>query len=204
MTKQLEQLSRSRPFDGFFKIDEITFRHSLYRGGWSPEIKRELFGRGEAVIVLLYDSQAEKIVLIEQCRAGALGHAGIGTDEEQAHLAWLIEPVAGMIDAGETALQACEREAEEEAGVTGANFEFISRFYPSPGGSDELLHLYAADIDASNLPEYAGLEEEGEDIRIIQYSYDEAKQKLKQGEFNVASTIIALQWLFCQKLNPSF
>lgn len=204
MTKQFEQLSRSRPFDGFFKIDKITFRHSLYRGDWSPVIERELFGRGEAVIVLLYDSKAEKVVLIEQCRAGALGHAGIGTDNAQPHLAWLIEPVAGMIDKGETPLQACEREAVEEAGVTNATFEFISCFYPSPGGSDELLHLYAADIDSSNLPEYAGLEEEGEDIRIIQYRYDEAKQKLKQGDFNVASTIIALQWLFCQKLNPTF
>ncbi|WP_024850876.1 NUDIX domain-containing protein [Hydrogenovibrio kuenenii] len=204
MTKQLELISESRHFDGFFKIDEITFRHTLYRGGWSSEIKRELFGRGEAVIVLLYDSKAEKVVLIEQCRAGALGRAGLGRDAQKAHTAWLIEPVAGMIDEGESALDACQREADEEAGVKSAKFEFVCRFYPSPGGSDEILHLYAADIDASQLPEYAGLEHEGEDIRIIQYTFEEVKLKLKNAEFNVASTIIALQWLFFQKLNPLF
>lgn len=204
MSKQLELISKSRHFDGFFKIDEITFRHTLYRGGWSPVIKRELFGRGEAVIVLLYDSKAEKVVLIEQCRAGALSRAGLGKDEEKSPEAWLVEPVAGMIDEGESPLDACRRESEEEAGIAVSEFEFVCRFYPSPGGSDEILHLYAADIDASSLPEYAGLEEEGEDIRIIQYSFEEAKQKLKNAEFNVASTIVALQWLFFQKLNPMF
>ncbi|MDX1796386.1 MAG: NUDIX domain-containing protein [Hydrogenovibrio sp.] len=201
--KQLELMHRSRQFDGFFKIDKITFRHTLYQGGWTGAIERELFGRGEAVVVLLYDSKAEQVVLIEQCRAGALTHAGIGdltpNERRDGEQAWLIEPVAGMIDDGESELDACRREAQEEAGVENAEFEFVCRFYPSPGGSDEVLHLYAADIDASVLPEYAGLDHEGEDIRLIRYSYEAAKRKLLAAEFNVASTIIALQWLFFQK-----
>lgn len=194
MSKQIEILDQQREFDGFFKIDVLRFRHTLYRGGWSSEISRELFGRGQAVVVLLYDPVAEKVILVEQCRPGALKHA-----QQENSQAWLIEPVAGMIDEGETELQACQREAYEEAGVEQAEFEFVCRCYPSPGGSSEILHMYAAEVDSTKLPDHAGLANEDEDIKLITYSFAEAKQKLLNAEFNVATTIIALQWLFFQK-----
>jgi len=57
-----------------------------------------------------------------------------------------------------------------------------------------------ADIDSTNLPQYAGLDSEDEDIKIVILSFAEAKQRLLSAGFNVASTIIALQWLFFQKL----
>jgi len=193
--KKIELLNTDRAYDGFFKIDQLTFRHTLFEGGWSPVIKRELFGRGEAVVVLLYDLKAELVVLIEQCRAGALQHAALKNDQ-----AWLIEPVAGMVEPGESNLVACKREAFEEAGVTQAEFEYICQFYPSPGGSDEILYLYGAEVDATTLPDYAGEVSEVEDIRLIKMPFSQAKSKLMKAEFNVASTIIALQWLLFQKL----
>lgn len=194
-SKKIEFLNTQRVYDGFFKIDQLSFRHTLFEDGWSPVIERELFGRGEAVIVLLYDLKAEIVVLIEQCRAGALQHAALKSDQ-----AWLIEPVAGMVEPGESNLVACKREAFEEAGVTHAEFEYICQFYPSPGGSDEILHLYGAEVDSSTLPNYAGQASEVEDIRLIKMPFSQAKSKLMKAEFNVASTIIALQWLLYQKL----
>ncbi|MDG4813020.1 NUDIX domain-containing protein [Hydrogenovibrio sp. 3SP14C1] len=194
-TKKIELLKTHHAYDGFFKIDKLTYRHTLFKGGWTPAIDRELFKRGEAVIVLLYDLQAEVVVLIEQCRAGALPHASLKNDQ-----AWLIEPVAGMVEPGESNLAACKREAFEEAGVTGAKFEYICQFYPSPGGSDEILHLYGAEVDSTALPDYAGEASEVEDIRLIKMPFSRAKSKLMKAEFNVASTIIALQWLLFQKL----
>lgn len=199
MTKKIDILLTKRAFNGFFKIDEIAFRHSLFQGGWTPVIKRELFGRGEAVVILLYDLKAEMIVLVEQCRVGALKNA-LATG--QSDKAWLIEPVAGMIDAGEIPLQACVRETQEEAGyiLQESDFEFIAQYYPSPGGSDEILHLYAAEVDINLIPDYSGLVEENEDIHLIKLSFKQAFEQVKQGRFNVASTIMSIQWLLYQKL----
>jgi ADP-ribose pyrophosphatase len=191
--KQIELSEKRRAYQGFFRIDVFRYRHSLYRGGMTPVIEREVFGRGQAVVVLLYDVLNETVVLIEQCRAGPL----TWTDNQQA---WLIEPVAGMIDQDETPLAACQREVEEEAGIRLSEFEPICQFYPTPGGCSEILHLYAAQVDSRALADYGGLADEVEDIRILKIPFVQAKQRLLAGEFNVASTIIALQWLFFQRL----
>lgn len=193
--KHFEVSKVEKVYDGFFKMHQITFRHGLYRGGQSEPLVRELFGRGQAVVVLLYDSKAEQVILIEQIRAGALQHAAEKNDQ-----AWLIEPVAGMIEADESKLSACQRETREEAGVDVTEFEPICHFYPSPGGSDEVLYLYGAEVSIDDLPDYAGEASEMEDIRLIKMPFAEAKAKLLKAEFNVASTIIGLQWLFFQKL----
>ncbi|KUJ72143.1 NUDIX domain-containing protein [Thiomicrospira sp. WB1] len=185
-------------FEGFFRIDRVRFQHQRFQGGWSETLERELFGRGQAVLVLLYDCASRQVLLIEQCRAGALKHA-----RHQSEKAWLLEPVAGMIDSGESAQQACARETQEEAGVTVQDFEYVCQFYPSPGGSDEVLHLYAAEIDFSELPALAGAKEEHEDIRLVPMKFEQAEDRLRSGRFNVASTIVALQWLFFQRLEES-
>lgn len=195
--KKIDIKSIATEFQGFFKVQSLLFKHSLYQGGCSPEIKRELFCRGEAVVVLLYDSTLNQIVFVEQCRPGALQHAQQLNKPEQA---WLIEPVAGMIDLGETAIDAGVRESREEAGIDVSELEYVCQFYPSPGGCDEILHLYAADICASEVSEFAGVANDHEDIRVIKLSFTEAKRRLLNAEFNVASTYIALQWLFFQKL----
>lgn len=197
MVKTLNIHSKTIAYQGFFKIELVDYQHSLYQGGMSSEIRRELFNRGQAVVVLLYDLVKQCVVLIEQCRAGALDQAINSQDDHQA---WLIEPVAGMIDEGETPQKACEREVFEEAGIVLNDFEYLTQFYPSPGGSSEILHLYAAQLDSDQVAEFSGLAHEVEDIRIIKLPFAQAKQALLNGEFNVASTIIGLQWLFFQRL----
>lgn len=184
-------------YQGFFQLNQLILSHSLFQGGVSKNISREVFKRRAAVVVFLYDQQKETIVLVEQFRAGAAEQAVTSNKIESA---WLIEPVAGIIDTDESTIDAAKREVQEETGLNVYSFEYICEFYPSPGSCDEILHLYAAEIDSAQIKPFAGIAEEGEDIRVITMSFSEAKAKLKKAEFNVASTYIGMQWLFYQKL----
>ncbi len=194
--KTFEIQSIKLAYSGFFELNILHFKHLRYQGGWSKTFSRELFQRGQAVVVLLYDSAEEQVILVEQCRVGAVFNAQTSQNQAQA---WLLEPVAGMIDLGESAEEAGIREAQEETGAVIQDLEYICKFYPSPGACNEMLHLYAAEVSANAIAEYAGLESENEDIKVIKLSFNQAKQMLLNAEFNVAATYIALQWLFFQK-----
>ena len=59
-------------FSGFFEIAELVVRHKLFNGSWSQPIKREIFQRGEAVGVLLFDPANQLVGLVEQFRVGRI------------------------------------------------------------------------------------------------------------------------------------
>ena len=171
-------------YQGFYKMDQLTLRHQRFDGG-EQRIKRELMKRHDAVCVLLVDFTNEKLVLVEQFRVGAL----------QESNPWLIELVAGLIDKNEQPEDVARREALEEAGVTIGRMEFIRRYLPSPGGTDECIHLYVGEVDSNTAHGLHGLEEEGEDIRVLTPTLAEAYAWLESGQINNAASIIALQWL---------
>jgi 8-oxo-dGTP pyrophosphatase MutT (NUDIX family) len=83
--------------------------------------------------MLPYDPQRDEVVLIEQFRVGALGK----TDNP-----WLIELVAGLIDKEEQPEEVAHREAQEEAGLVIGALWPMTKYFPSPGGSNEFVHLY--------------------------------------------------------------
>lgn len=181
----VEILEREAGYRGFFQLDILTLRHKLFEGGWGKPITRELFLRGSAVLVLLYDPKADRVALTDQFRVGAI-------DEE--HGPWVREVVAGMVEEGESLEDVARRELEEEAGVTDVELEFICHYLPSPGGTDEKVYLYCGIADLSEVEGVYGLPEEGEDIRVITLSAEEAFNQVATG-FNNAGTIVAVQWL---------
>ena len=67
----VEVIEKTTPFKGYFRIDRYRLRHKLFEGGWSGEMEREIFERGHAVAVLLFDPDRDKLVFIEQFRPGA-------------------------------------------------------------------------------------------------------------------------------------
>jgi ADP-ribose pyrophosphatase len=151
-----------------------------------PLLSRELFVRHDAVCVLPYDPQRDEVVLIEQFRVGSMG---------KCSNPWLLELVAGLIDKDEEPDQVARREAVEEAGLVLGELWPISRYFPSPGGSDELVHLYVGRCNSEGAGGIHGLAEEGEDIRVHVLPFEEALQAVKDGRINNAASIIALQWL---------
>ncbi len=173
-------------FEKYFRIDEYHVSHELYAGGFSPVFTREIFERGAVVAVLPCDPVRRKVVLIEQFRAGALH------DSESP---WLIECVAGVIEAEETAVDVARRECLEEAGCEIERLEPISRYYVSPGGTTEDCTLFCAIVDSEGLGGIHGLAEEHEDIRVIVIDAEQAFAWVREGRVRSSATIIALQWL---------
>jgi ADP-ribose pyrophosphatase len=173
-------------FEKYFKLEEYSLSHELFEGGFSEQFTREIFERGSVVALLPYDPGLRKVVLIEQFRAGAIN---------DATSPWLLECVAGVIEAGETEDQVAIRESEEEAGCTIQQLHPISRYYVSPGGTTELCTLYCGIIDSDGVGGVHGLAEENEDIRVEVVDADVAYQMVSDGRIKSSATIIALQWL---------
>jgi ADP-ribose pyrophosphatase len=187
MNKEFEITKQTNVFDGFFKVNEVSLKHTLYKGGWSETLSREVFERGNCVAVLLYDPQRDEVVIIEQIRAGALK---LGSEQ-----AWLLEIVAGAIEQGETAEEVAYRESVEEAGCHIQELIKVMDFFTSPGGTSELLTLFCGKVDTSNVGGIHGLAHEHEDILVKTVSFDEAYQLLETGKIISAIPIIAIQWL---------
>lgn len=184
--QDVEILRREPGFQGFYRLDVLTLRHRQFAGGWGPELERELFVRPDAVCVLPYDPWQDTVVLVEQMRIGALGKRASP---------WMLELVAGLFDADESPDEVAHREAQEEAGLNLLKLTPIMRYFPSPGGSNEYVHLYCATVDSRGAGGVHGLPEEGEDIRVNILPREAVLQALAQGEIDNAATIIAVQWL---------
>lgn len=186
MDKQFEVLAKEIVYQGFFRVEKYRLKHTLFAGGWSAEITRELFMRGSCVAVLLYDPQADKVVLIEQFRTGAVLHP---------EKAWLVEIVAGAIEEGEVAEEVAYRESLEEAGCKIEQLMVINEFYTTPGGSSEWITLFCGKVDSSQVGGIHGLDHEDEDILVRAVDFNEAYLMLENGEIESAIPIIAIQWL---------
>ncbi|HEY0635764.1 MAG TPA: ADP-ribose diphosphatase [Gammaproteobacteria bacterium] len=182
----VEILERRVTHQGFFRMEKFRLRHRLFCGAMSEPISRELFERGHAAALLLYDPWRDTVVLLEQFRIGALDIPG-GP--------WLVEIVAGVIDKDETPEQVARREAVEEAGCAVQEMEFICEYLVSPGGTSERISLYCGCVDSRGVGGIHGLAEEAEDIRVSVVPFSLVWQWLEQGTINSASPIIALQWL---------
>ena len=173
-------------YEKYFKLDEYSLSHELFAGGSSAVFTREVFDRGAVVVVLPYDQERRKVVLIEQFRIGAIN---------DPRGPWMIETVAGVIEPGESTQQVAMREAVEEAGCHLQRLQPIAECYVSPGASNEHCSLFCGVIDSDGVGGIHGLADENEDIRVMVVDASEAFAWVREGRIRSASTIVALQWL---------
>lgn len=173
--------------DDFFKIEEAHLRFEQFNGEMSPLVRRLSLERGNSVAVLVFNRTTDKLILISQFRYPTYKN----------NHGWTIEVIAGMVDPGETPEESARREVQEETGLNIDVFEHIAAFYPSPGGSSELINLYYSEVsgEQAKYQETGGILSSGEDIKVIELTLVEALAKIKTGDILDAKTIIGIYWL---------
>jgi len=176
------------PHAGFFRTLSYHLRHPHFDGGKSPTLRREVFVATDAALVLPYDPVRDRVLLVEQFRLGPYGRG-------DPH-PWMLEPVAGRIDAGEVPEDTARRECREEAGLDLRALEKISKHYCTPGYSTEVFHLFLGICDLPDLAQgRGGLATEHEDIRTHVVGFGQAMDLLQSGEANNGPLILGLIWL---------
>ncbi len=196
--KDVTIMDKDPVFRGFFTIDRYRIRHALFAGGESEVFEREIFERGNSAAVLLWDPQRDKLVMIEQFRAGALSHP---------LSPWLIELVAGMVEKKEIPAEVVVRETREEASIEVKRLKSLGSYLSSPGGTTERVWLFIGEVDSSKASGIHGLDIENEDIRVqvkdreslsaqlFNYVPDAQGGESCKSRVDNAATIICLQWL---------
>ncbi|MEG5468880.1 ADP-ribose diphosphatase [Enterobacter roggenkampii] len=182
----VEIIARETLYSGFFSMDLYRFRHRLFNGEMSGEIRREIFERGHAAVLLPFDPVRDEVVLVEQIRIAAY---------DVSESPWLLEMVAGMIEEGETVEGVARREALEEAGLVVGRTKPVLSYLASPGGTSERLSIMVGEVDATTAEGIHGLADENEDIRVHVVSREQAYQWVEEGKIDNAASVIALQWL---------
>jgi 8-oxo-dGTP pyrophosphatase MutT (NUDIX family) len=166
---------------------ELIERETVFEGKvWNVVRDRVRFGDGElvreyvqhtgAVAVLAVDDQ-ERVLLINQYRQP------IKTRD------WEIP--AGLLDvAGEAPLDAAKRELAEEVDLEAAEWSDPITFHSTPGGSDEVLHVY----EARGLTATAAFDRTDEEAEIVLRwaPLDEVVEAVLDGRLQNAILMIAV------------
>jgi len=169
--------------DDVFKVKTARLQFEKFDGALSKTVNRLNLERGHSAAILLHDTQNDAFILVEQFRYPAFAHkSGDG---------WLVEVIAGMVEEGETPKEVAIREAKEETGYEADGVELMSEFYASPGGSSERISVFFGKV-AAQVGEGGGCVEESEDIRVVRMPVNEAYERLDQGFFEDAKTVVAL------------
>lgn len=178
---------RTRAYINYFGMEEVELRHRQHDGSMGPVLHRNGLMQGSAVVVLPYDPVRDAVLLVEQFRPPVF----LADDPEP----WMWEPVAGMIDPGETPEQAARREVMEEAHVSLSTLEYAGGAYSSSGSSTEYLYLYVGLADLAHTVGGGGLASEGEDIRSDILPFETFIKRVDSHVFKDLPLLMLAQWL---------
>ena len=183
------ELRRVRqPAGEFFRFEGLEVDYRRFDGGRAEGLKREVMVGADAALVLPYDEARDRVLLVEQFRSGP---ARRGDPEP-----WILEPVAGLVDAGETPEEAAHREGQEEADLHFRELVPMFAGYASPGNATDFFYAY---LGLCDLPDghatSGGLESEQEDLKLHILPFGTAVALLESGEANAMPLISMLLWL---------
>ncbi|WP_342075667.1 NUDIX domain-containing protein [Yoonia sp. SS1-5] len=176
------------PQGSFFRFQGVDVTHRRFDGTRSHVMVRETFLGCDAALVLPYDPARDRVLLVEQVRMGPLARHDPNP--------WMLEPVAGMIDARETPQDAALREAKEEANLDIRRLEPAADFYASPGESSSYFYCFVGLCDLPDDKRYhGGLADEHEDLRLHPLDFADAMGLAASGEVATGPLQMLLYWL---------
>ncbi|PRB65686.1 NUDIX domain-containing protein [Microbacterium maritypicum] len=174
MPESIEPL-RDEPFE-----PEVLQSDLVYEGRvWDVRSDRVRYGDGEivrqyvdhtgAVAILALDDDG-RVLLIQQYR------------HPIRHRDW--ELPAGLLDVeGEEPLAAAQRELAEEADLVATHWEPLVSSWTTPGGNDEMIHIFlATGIASAERPH--DREDEEADIRVEWVPLDDAVEAVLGGRMH--------------------
>ncbi|CAI2100528.1 NUDIX domain-containing protein [Serratia ficaria] len=171
--------------DDWYLLKKTTFDYLRRDGVWQRQ-SRETYDRGDGAAILLFNRQAQTVVLTRQFRFPAFvnGHDGM-----------LIEAAAGLLD-NASPEERIRAEVEEETGYRVQNVQKVFEAYMSPGSVTEKLHFFLGEYRAADrIDGGGGVEAEGEDLEVLELPLEQALQAIRRGTIVDAKTIMLLQYV---------
>ncbi len=138
-------------------------------------VTRELVRHPGAVVIVPYVDK-KHLILLKQFRYAARGN--------------LWEIPAGTFEKNETALRCAKRELEEETGFKASTWTYLTRFFPAPGISDEIMTLYRAEgllLGRKKLDHDEWIEHEVVSVK-------KAREMIRRGLICDAKSIVGILW----------
>lgn len=172
--------------DKWYTLKKVTFSIRKKDGSFQQQ-SREAYDRGNGAAILLYDKSTENVILTRQFRLPSFLNGN--------ETGMMIEVCAGLLD-DDNPEDCIKRETEEETGYKISHVEKIFEAYMSPGAVTEILHFFIAEYSKDmKINDGGGLDDEGEDIEVLELSFEEALQMIDTGAIKDAKTIMLLQYL---------
>ncbi|MBN2084868.1 MAG: NUDIX hydrolase [Anaerolineales bacterium] len=104
-----------------------------------------------------------------------------------------LEIPAGLVDPGETPLEAARRELAEETGYTAREWKSLGWSYANPAFLDNRAHYFlATHVRRTQEPQL----DAGEDIICTELTMDEARRAIQTGTMRNTMTLLALSKVF--------
>ncbi|OBU02609.1 NUDIX domain-containing protein [Morganella psychrotolerans] len=171
--------------DNWYILRKYVFDYLRSDGTWQRQ-EREAYDRGNGAVILLYNRSKNSVILIRQFRFPVFinGHDG-----------FLIEAAAGLLEEKDP-VSRIKAEAEEETGFHITEVEKVFEAFMSPGSVTEKLYFFIAEYQDNNrLNQGGGLKEEGEDVEVLEMTFDDALAAIRSGDIIDGKTIMLLQYL---------
>lgn len=170
--------------DSWYVLKKTSFDYLRRDGTWQRQI-RETYDRGNGAVLLLFNAQAQTVVLTRQFRFPTFMNGNPG--------GMMIEACAGQLDDDDP--ETCiRREAAEETGFHIRSPRKLFEIYMSPGSVTEKLYFFAAEYQPHDRQSAGGGHaHEGEDIEVLEMPLSDALAMIRSGAIQDGKTIILLQ-----------